>query len=174
MLAFLSPWALSQAADFQVANFQIVWVDVGDAASIAGASPVRAGRHIFMASDVADLVLKQVSVGRVDVSPEVKPMQVGERFCLTSLRIVTTDATGEVVKGAPLTVSVRQDQRDEMGLEVRRKDICLRPAVPGEYPIRFTSALPARDGTARGAQIFVRVTAPSASEPGESGAATQR
>ena len=34
----------------------------------------------------------------------------------------------------------------------------MRPASPGEYPVRFTSKLPAPDDTLRGAQIFLRAS----------------
>ncbi|HEU4483973.1 MAG TPA: hypothetical protein VFR96_00675 [Povalibacter sp.] len=154
-------------AQGQSMDYQIVWVDVGDAASVSGADPARVGRHVFMASDVADMVMQQVAVSRVEVEPQVTAIRTGERFCLTSLNIVAFDSQGGMVKGAPLTISVRQDQRGDMGIQRGRKDICVRPAVAGEYPIRFTSVLPARDGTMRGAQIFVRATdAPAPGEPG--------
>jgi hypothetical protein len=145
----------------QAADFQIVWIAIGDVTSANAEGSVRAGRHLFMASDVADLSLKNVSVARVEVTPQVSALVVGQRLCLTSLRIVATDGKHLPVKQAPLSVSVRQDQRDVLGVDRRSDDICVRPAATGEYPIRFTSALPAADGTMRGAQIFVRVSTSS-------------
>jgi hypothetical protein len=56
-----------------------------------------------------------------------------------------------------------------MGIQRGRKDICVRPAMAGEYPIRFTSVLPAKDGTMRGAQIFVRAADPTPPMPDEAG-----
>ena len=64
-----------------------------------------------------------------------------------------------LVPAAPLSVNVRQDHREHIGIERSPKDICLRPSAPGEYPVRLTSLLPASDGTMRGAQVFVRVAA---------------
>lgn len=139
------------------ADFQIVWVTVGDASTVSGGQPVRAGRHLFMASDLAQFALKQVSVARVEVSPEITELAIGERFCLTSLKITAVGDDRAQVKQAPLSVSVRQDHRDTLGLERRKNDICVRPVAAGEYPIRFTSLVPAADGTTRGAQIFLRV-----------------
>ncbi|MBB6093142.1 hypothetical protein HNQ60_002020 [Povalibacter uvarum] len=144
----------------QAADFQIVWVVVGDAASSAGDQPAQAGRHLFMASDLADFALKRVAISRVETDPAVIALNVGERFCLTSLKIIASQQDRSIVKRAPLSVSVRQDQRDAMGLERRKNDICVHPDTAGEYPIRFTSLLPANDGSTRGAQIFVRVQAP--------------
>jgi hypothetical protein len=147
-------------APLRAADFQIVWVVVGDAASSAGDQPAQAGRHLFMASDLADLALKKVAISRVETDPAVISLEVGDRFCLTSLKIVASQQDRSIVKRAPLSVSVRQDQRDALGLERRKNDICVHPDAAGEYPIRFTSLLPAHDGSARGAQIFVRVRAP--------------
>ena len=65
---------------------------------------------------------------------------------------------GSLVKQAPLSVAVRQDHRDALGIERGKDDICMRPIAAGEYPVRLTSVLPAKDGTARGAQIFLRVS----------------
>jgi hypothetical protein len=153
LLATLFPQA-------QAADFQIVWVVVGDAASSAGDQPAEAGRRLFMASDLAELSLKQVVVSRVETNPDVISLNLGERFCLTSLKIIASRQDRSIVKRAPLSVSVRQDQRDNLGLERRKNDICVHPDAAGEYPIRFTSLLPASDGSTRGAQIFVRVQAP--------------
>ncbi|HMN47185.1 MAG TPA: hypothetical protein PKE27_21585 [Povalibacter sp.] len=142
----------------QIADFQIVWVVIGDVATSAGDQPVQAGRHLFMASDLADLSLKQVRVSRIEVDPTVTALHAGDRLCLSSLKIRATAPDGSLVKRAPLSVSVRQDHRDSLQLERTRRDICMQPDAAGEYPVRFTSLLPAADGSTRGAQIFVRVT----------------
>lgn len=144
----------------QVADFQIVWITIGDAATAAGDRPVQAGKHLFMASDLADLSLKRVTVSRIDVDPAVTPLRTGQRFCVSSLRIVASAPDGSMVKRAPLSVSVRQDHRDSLQLKVTNRDICMRPSEAGEYSIRFASMLPAADGSTRGAQIFLRVAAP--------------
>lgn len=149
----------------RAADFQIVWVVIGEAAASAGDQPVSAGRHLFMASELASFSLKNVTVARIDAEPVITSLAVGERFCLTSLKITASSADRSIVKHAPLSVSVRQDHKDALYLERRKDNICVRPTTPGEFPIRFTSLLPAADGTTRGAQIFVRVHAlASASE----------
>lgn len=136
---------------------QIVWVVIGEA---AGASPnerVRAGRHLFMARELADFSLKHVAVARVDAQPEVVELAVGQPFCVTSLNLAAFTAAGEVVKGAPMSISVRQDHKEPMGLNRSKTDICVKGVSAGEYPLRFSSLLPAKDGSNRGAQVFVRV-----------------
>jgi len=144
--------ALAQSSDFQ-----IVWVVVGDVGTNTADHGVSAGKHLFMATDLADLSLNRVNIARVDAEPTVTALHVGDRFCLTSLRITASDADQSVVKGAPLSVSVRQDHRDTLQLESRDDNICMRPKAQGEYPVRFASLLPAIDGSTRGAQIFIRV-----------------
>lgn len=141
----------------RAADFQIVWVVIGEAAASAGDQPVSAGRHLFMASELASFSLRNVKIARIDAEPVITSLAVGERFCLTSLKITASSADRSIVKHAPLSISVRQDHKDALYLERRKDDICVRPTIPGEFPIRFTSLLPAADGTTRGAQIFVRV-----------------
>jgi hypothetical protein len=159
---FVLGWsgALAQS-DYHLS--QIVWVVIGEA---AGASPnerVRAGRHLFMARELADFTLKHVEVARVDAQPEVVELAVGQRFCVTSLDLAAFTAAREVIKGAPMTISVRQDHKEPMGLLRTKTDICVKGVSAGEYPLRFSSLLPAKDGTSRGAQVFVRVRDAAAS-----------
>jgi len=144
----------------QTADFQIVWINIGE---VAAAQPTRAGRQLFMAPDLVQFSLDKVTVARVDIEPAVVPLKMGDRFCLTSLRVVANSDDHKDVENAPLSVSVRQDQRERLGLKRTKKDICFRPTTGGEYPVRFNSLLPARDGTTRGAQIFIRVEAETAS-----------
>ena len=136
---------------------QIVWVVIGEAAGASPTEPVRAGRHLFMAKELADFNLKDVDVARVDAHPEVVVLAIGERFCVTSLKLAAFTAAGAVVKGAPMTISVRQDHKEPMGLARTKENICVKGVSAGEYPLRFSSLLPAKDGTNRGAQVFVRV-----------------
>lgn len=141
------------------ASYQIVWVVIGEAAAAAGDQPVSAGRHLFMAPELAAFSLRNVTVTRVDVQPETTRLAVGQRFCLTSLKISASGPDRSMVQRAPLSISIRQDHKDELNLERHKDDICIRPKVAGEFPIRFTSLLPAADGSMRGAQVFVRVHA---------------
>ena len=140
-------------------DFQIVWVVIGEAAAAAGEDQTSAGRRLFMASELADFSLRRVTIARIDAQPVVNELTVGSRVCITSLKIVAYDAKGVPVKHAPLSISIRQDHKDLIGLTRSKNDICIAPSAAGEYPIRFTSLLPAKDGTLRGAQIFVRVKA---------------
>lgn len=141
----------------QVADFQIVWVNVGEIAAAANGERTRAGRQLFMAPDLVEFSLNKVTIARVDVQPSVIAMKVGQRFCLTSLGVAASSEDRENVKDAPLSVSVRQDQRERLDIQRGRKNICFKPTTGGEFPVRFNSLLPARDGTTRGAQIFLRV-----------------
>ncbi len=149
--------AAGQSQPAAAADFQIVWVVIGEAAASAGQEPMSVGRHLFMAADLADFSLKRITIARVETEPAVTNLAVGERFCLDSLKLIAYGADRSMVKRAPLSISVRQDYRDGMGLERSRRNICMTPTAVGEYPIRFTSLLPAVDGSMRGAQIFVRV-----------------
>ena len=152
----------TDAAFAQTADFQIVWVVVGEAEANANGPPVRAGRHVFMASDLMSLSMKNVKVARVDVAPAVSQIATGQRLCISSLKITAYAPGAEVLKSAPLSVSVRQDQKQKLALMRDKNDICVTPNAAGEYPIRFASLLPAADGTTRGSQIFLRVSAAGA------------
>lgn len=141
----------------RAADFQIVWVVIGEAAASAGDQPVNVGRHLFMASELAAFSLRNVTIARIDAEPVITRLAVGQRFCLSSLRITASGPDRSMVKHAPLSISIRQDHKDALDLERRKDNICVRPTIAGEFPIRFTSLLPAADGSTRGAQIFVRV-----------------
>lgn len=134
-----------------------MWVVIGEAEATKDNRPVRAGSHLFMASDLMSLSMKNVKVARLDVSPAVSQMTAGQRLCVTALTIVAYDAEGAPLESAPLSISIRQDQKQKLKMSRTKKDICVSPSDAGEYPIRFSSLLPATDGTTRGAQIFLRV-----------------
>lgn len=142
-------------SDFHIA--QIVWVVIGETAAAGADLPVRAGRHLFMAKELTEFSLRRIQIARVEALPTIVELGLGEAFCVTSLQIAAFTAAGTAVKGAPLSISVRQDHKEAMGLDRRRNNICVKGVSAGEYPIRFTSMLPAADGTARGAQVFVRI-----------------
>ena len=147
----------SFAALPQMADFKIVWVNIGEVAAAPNGHSPRAGKQLFMAPDLVQFSLDKVTVAQVDVDPTVVSLKVGERFCLTALHVLANGENHGEVDNAPLTVSVRQDQRERLSMKRAKNDICFKPGLPGEYPIRFNSLLPARDGTTRGAQIFLRV-----------------
>lgn len=145
-------------ATAQEGPFQIVWVIIGEASSVSDKDPAHAGRQLFMASDLVSKSLANVRVERVEVAPVVNQLAVGQRLCLANMSILALGPGKEMVGGAPLSISVRQDQKPRLGLSRSKRDICLQPSVPGEYPVRLTSMLPARDGTTRGAQVYLRVS----------------
>lgn len=138
-------------------GFQIVWVNVGEVATADAAGNARAGRRLFDAGDLASLTLANVRIGRVEVEPATIRLHVGQQWCLTSLAMHAFGPDRQFVPAAPLSITVRQDHREHIGLRRSRKDICVRPVSAGEYPVRFTSLLPAPDGSMRGAQIFITV-----------------
>ncbi len=117
----------------------------------------RAGRQLFMAPDLVSFSLNKVTIAQVDVEPNVVALEVGERFCLTSLQVQARSENRTAVVNAPLSVSVRQDHRGRLALRRSKDNICFKPTTAGEYPVRLNSLLPARDGTTRGAQIYLRV-----------------
>jgi hypothetical protein len=140
--------------------FQVVWVTVGEVAAADDEHSPRAGRQLFDASDLMSMSLKNVKITRVDVQPSVRQIMVAEEVCLSSLKITAFDPNQRAVHGAPLSVAIRQDHKEKIGLRRSRQDICARPTEAGEFPIRFTSLLPAPDATMRGAQVFLRAAAP--------------
>jgi hypothetical protein len=142
-------------------GFQIVWVMIGEAATDDESGDARAGRRLFDAGDIASRALENVRIVRIDARPIVTEIEVGQRWCVSSLELRAFGPGGEFVPEAPVSITVRQDLRDDMRLTRSRRDICLRPTIPGEYPLRFTSLLPAPDGTMRGAQVFVRASDPA-------------
>jgi hypothetical protein len=146
------------AADAQLNDFQVVWVVIGEAASANKDGAARAARQLFMASDLASLALRNIKVARVEIQPQVIELSVGKQLCLSSLNIRASAADRSHIDSAPLSISVRQDHREQLALDRSNKDVCVQPTAAGEYPIRFTSLLPSRDGTTRGAQIFVHVS----------------
>jgi len=156
LLAASAPWQASEA------QFQIVWVVIGEAASATDKGSAHAGRQLFMASDLLSRSLANIKIEQVDVSPAITELEVGARLCLSAMNIRALGPQRELVGEAPLSISVRQDHKQRLGLRRSKSDICVRPNEPGEYPMRLTSMLPARDGTMRGAQIFIRVSDPDA------------
>jgi hypothetical protein len=157
---------LSQLATAQMADFQIVWITVGEVAAASDGHTARAGRQLFMAPDLVQFSLNKITVARVEVEPSVIALKIGEQFCLTSLRVLANADDRKAIDNAPLSVSVRQDQRERLSMTRAKNDLCFMPTSPGEYPVRFNSLLPARDGTTRGAQIFLRVQGGNLDENG--------
>jgi hypothetical protein len=124
-------------------DFKILWTTVGEVVS-AGEDTVPLQRG--------------AKVVRVDVEPAIVPIAAGKQVCISTLEVRAVGPDGRGLAGAPLTISVRDDQKLNLRLTRPGGDLCMRPASPGEYPIRFTSKLPAPDGTQRGAQIFLRAS----------------
>lgn len=144
----------------QAGPFQIVWVVIGEASSASDREPAHAGRQLFMASDLVARSLANVKVEQVEVVPAIQQLALGQRLCVTQLDIRTLGTGKKQVARAPLSISVRQDHKYQLGLRRGKRDICMRPREAGEYPVRLTSMLPASDGTTRGAQLYIRVSNP--------------
>ena len=91
------------------------------------------------------------------MQPAELSVPLGKQVCISTLDVRAFTADGQALAGAPLTMTIREDQKLALQLTRPKGDFCVRPASPGEYPIRFTSKVPAPDATLRGAQIFLRV-----------------
>lgn len=162
LLAVLSGVLLAspRISGAQTPSYQIVWVVIGEASSAADNGSAHAGRQLFMASELMSKSMANVKVERVDVTPVVNELIVGQRLCFTKMNIRTLGPDREPIAGAPLSISVRQDHKQRLALNRTKRDICVQPNEAGEYPVRLTSMLPARDGTMRGAQMYIRVSGP--------------
>lgn len=162
-IAWLAPWLViaSPQALAQDPMFQIVWVVTGEVVTASENRPTRAGRQLYSAKDLMSFSLRQVTVAHIEAEPAITELATGERFCMSSVRITASGADRAIVQDAPLSISVRQDHKAALRLDRRKSDICVRPTKTGEYPIRFTSLVPAADGSSRGAQIFLRVHDPA-------------
>jgi hypothetical protein len=135
-------WSVSCCLAATAQDFKILWSAVGEVASAGkDAVPVQAGSKVV----------------RVDVEPAIVTLAVGKQVCISTLQRRAFGPDGRALAGVPLTIEIRQDQRLDLQLTRPNGDLCMRPARPAEYPIRFTSKLPAPDDTRRGAQIFLRV-----------------
>lgn len=161
--AFATLGAISPAKAEQ-APFQIVWVVIGEASSGSDKAPAHAGRQLFMGADLVSKSLANIEVEQVEVAPAVNELTLGQRLCLTNMSIRALGPNNDLIAGAPLSVSVRQDHKQRLGLKRSKRNICLQPTAAGEYPVRLTSMLPARDGTTRGAQLYIRVSDPNKTE----------
>jgi hypothetical protein len=155
--AVLAIGVMSPALGQQQPTYQIVWVIIGEASSASDKDPAHAGRQLFMASELMAKSLANVRIEQVEVAPVVNEIAVGDRLCVTQMSIRTLGPGKEPVGDAPLSISVRQDHKQRLGLSRSKRNICLQPNEAGEYPVRLTSLLPARDGTMRGAQVYIRV-----------------
>jgi hypothetical protein len=124
-------------------DFKVLWSTVGEVVSAGkDAVPVRSGAKVV----------------RVDVEPAILPMTAGKQVCVSTLQVRAIGPDGRALAGAPLSIVIREDQKVQLQLTHPNGDLCMRPASSGEYPIRFTSKLPAPDDTKRGAQIYLRVS----------------
>jgi hypothetical protein len=156
MLAFwIAPCA---ARAGETVDFQVAWIAVGEAAASTDEQAARAGRQLFTAADLARLNGQRTRAARVAIEPEVLQVTVGEQICIGALQIRVFGADGRQISGAPLTITVRKDQREQLQLARSSREFCMRPSRSGEYAVRFTSLLPAPDGSTRGAQMFLRAS----------------
>jgi hypothetical protein len=127
----------------QVADFKVAWTTLGEVVSAAEGPAVT--------------MQPGTKVVRVDVQPTIVEVAAGKQVCISSLQVRAFGADGRPIAGVPLVIAVRQDHKPQLQL-THSKVICMRPSRKGEYPIRFTSKLPAPDDTLRGAQVFLRAS----------------
>jgi hypothetical protein len=143
-VALLAAWLASAALGMgQTLDFKVAWTTIGEVVSPGGQE--------------AAILQRGTKISRVEVQPPILEVAVGKQVCIGSLQIRAFGADERPVAGAPLEIAVRQDHKAPLQL-THSKDICMRPARRGEYPIRFTSKVPAPDDTLRGAQVFVRAS----------------
>jgi hypothetical protein len=135
--------AVTPPASAQTAEFKVAWSTLGEVVSAAQDAPA---------------IKPDSKIVRVDVQPAILEISVGKQVCLSALQVRAFDPDSQPLAGAPITVSIRDDQKALLQLTRPKGDICMRPARAGEYPIRFTSKLTAPDDTRRGAQVFLRVS----------------
>ena len=124
-------------------DFKVVWTPIGEVVS--------AGKEAMPIQRASKVV-------RVDVEPAIVTVAVGKQLCLSTLQVRAFGPDGSALAGAPLSIEIRFDHKVQLQLTHPKGDICMRPARAGEYPIRFTSKLPAPDATQRGAQVFLRAS----------------
>jgi hypothetical protein len=142
-VALLSSCCLAAVPPVFGQDFKVVWTPIGEVAS-AGKEPMP--------------IQRGAKVVRVDVTPAVVTIGVGKQVCLSTLQVRAFGPDGGALAGAPLSIEIRFDHKVQLQLTRPKGDICMRPARAGEYPIRFTSKLPAPDSTQRGAQVFLRAS----------------
>lgn len=134
-------------------TFDVVWREVAQVRSNApGASP-KVQPVVANSPPAAG----NVRVNRVIVAPAIIHAQVGRPVCISGLDIAAFTDTGQRARAVPLTIDMQQNHLRKLSLDRKADDLCFRPSQSGEYAIRFSSKLPAEDGTLRGAQVFVRV-----------------
>jgi hypothetical protein len=132
---------ISCPAFAQTVDFKVVWSTLGSVKSAGkDAVPIQSGSRVV----------------RVDVHPAIVEMAAGKQICISALQLSAFGPDGRALADAPVEIAVRQDQKPQLQLTRPKGDLCMRPSQPGEYPIRFTSKLPAPDDTVRGAQVFLR------------------
>lgn len=154
----LGTLAAVSAAVAQTAGFTIAWVNIGEACAMTEEVGVRAGKQLFKAADLVAFSMSQLQIQQVSASPEVVTVSPGEEICMTDMEIRAFTPQREQA-AAPLSISIRQDQRERLAPQRYAYDVCFAPSEPGEYPIRLGSMLPAADGSMRGAQFFLHVRA---------------
>lgn len=132
----------------------IVWRRVAQARSnAAGASPTV---QALMAAPGP--VSAHVKVDRIVIAPAVITGTIGKPVCISQLDIAAYTDSGQRAHAVPLMVDMQQEHLRKLTFSTRNNDLCLRPTQTGEFTIRFSSQVPAADGTLRGAQVFVRVS----------------
>jgi hypothetical protein len=142
-VALLTGCCLAAAPAVLGQELQVVWTPVGEVVSGGkDAVPIQRGAKVV----------------RVEVEPAIVAVGVGKQVCINTLQVRAFGPDGTALAGAPLSITIRYDHKAQLQLTHPKGDICMRPARPGEYPIRFTSKLLAPDATQRGAQVFLRAS----------------
>ena len=90
-------------------------------------------------------IQRGAKVVRVDVEPAIIAVAVGKQVCLSALQVRAFGPDGSALAGAPLSSTIREDHKAAAAAHASEGRHLHAPREPGEYPIRFTSKLPAPD-----------------------------
>ena len=89
-------------------DFKIVWTPVAEVLSRGkDAVPIQAGAKVV----------------RVDVEPAIIPGKVGKQLCVSTLQVSAFGPDGRALAGAPLAISIREDQKVPLQLTHPKGDL---------------------------------------------------
>jgi hypothetical protein len=133
---------------------QIAWRHVTQVRSnAAGGTPT-----VDPLPTLAQPATTRLKVDRIAVSPAIISSKVGKPVCIGQLDVAAYTDQGQRAPDVLLILDMQEEQLRNVTFSAKGKDLCLTPMRAGEFTLRFSSRVPAADGTFRGAQIFVRVS----------------
>ena len=134
-------------------SFTIQWREVAQVQTSAAGEPAVVKPLAAKSPSQAS----EAKVERIAIEPAVLRTGRGKIVCLSRFDIAAYGPAGERTASVPLELHMQEQHLRTLTFESKPKDLCFRVTQTGELAIRLTSKIPARDGTYRGAQAFVRV-----------------